>query len=666
MLRQANNRSFLREVANVMLVMRETFISILPVYLLMSLLELVSTLVPDNAGQHHFHAMLELLLLPTKRALPFLVAALLGYKLAKYKKIEPLLGAAICAVSLAVVLAPMNAAGNNGSIATVFPSIYSIVLPLWSVFLYCLLRRCRFLFIEVRVVSQLLANSINGIVPTLLIVVANAATFHYVSIFLLGAIGNFGDVLSQLPLLVQGSIRIIVVHALWFVGIHGNYVYTSLTYGQDLQQIVTNQFTLGSLLNTFVLFGGAGGTLAMLVAIIVRRHTVREQLVAKISFPLQLFNINDILLFGYPIVFNPYLLAPFILFPLLGFWLAYAVAVFDWVPLVENVHWIMPIGVNAWKAGGGSVLALLFQLAMLALGAAIYYPFLAWENGDAIKQKLRRVFATDDLPEAQLEVREDNYLQRQKSALQSHAQAMETFRLLASGKLELWYQPQVDLRNMQVYGFEALLRLRMQDGKIVGPWFIERLEKAGYSDALNSWVVNQALEDLRVWKEEGFEPRISINLTADFLSSEEKVKALLSRVDSGLIDLNLEMLESSFTEKFSELVDNVNLLRAHGVTLSIDDFGTGYSNLALLHKLGIDSVKLDKSLVADSAKPRGALLYRELCGLLKAFDYRLVAEGVETAEQLAFVSTCNIDIVQGWYFAAAMPPDQARRYTLPA
>ncbi|WP_167541870.1 EAL domain-containing protein [Herbaspirillum rhizosphaerae] len=659
------NSRVLREVSGTLLVMRETFITILPIYMLMSLLDLASTLIPDSGSQHSIYGLIQLISFPVKRALPFAVATLLGYKLARHRRIDPLVGALISGVSFAVVIVPM-AAASDSTVASVLPSVYSILLPLISILLLMMIRRCRFLQIDGKEVSHLLATSINSILPALVVVLLNAVIWHWLSAFLIASFNSPGDYLSHLPVLVQGSIRVVAVHVLWFLGIHGNYVYTSLMYGNDLNQIVIHRFTLGSLLNTFVLFGGAGGTLSMMLAIFLRRRSMRQNVVAKISLPLQLFNLNDILIFGYPIVFNPYLLAPFIAFPLVGFWLAYAVAALDLIPLVDNVHWILPFGVNAWHAGGGSLLTVGFQLLMLIIGAAMYYPFLALESGDSIRQKLKKVFATEELPEAQLEVTEEGYFHRQQQVMHSHAQAMEAFKLLAAGKLELWYQPQIDMHTMRLYGFEALLRLRMPDGKIVGPWFIPKLENAGYSDALNNWVINQALEDLQQWKTQGFEPRISLNLTADFLSSEVKVKALLARIDTSLFHLNLEMLESSFTEQFSDLVRNVNMLRDNGVTLAIDDFGTGYSNLALLHKLGIDSVKLDRSLVADSATPRGELLYRELCGLLKAFDYRLVAEGVETKEQLEFVGTCGIDIVQGWYFAAALPPAEAMLYAPPA
>jgi len=140
------------------------------------------------------------------------------------------------------------------------------------------------------------------------------------------------------------------------------------------------------------------------------------------------------------------------------------------------------------------------------------------------------------------------------------------------------------------------------------------------------------------------------------------VRALISKVETASVGLNLEMLESSFTDQFLHLADNVNNLRTRGFELAIDDFGTGYSNLSLLHQLGIDTVKLDKSLVTGDVNSRGARLYVELCRLLKAFDYKVVAEGVETDEQLALVRNCGVDVVQGWYFAAAMPPKEAMNY----
>lgn len=644
-----------------LLVMRETFIAILPIYMIMSLLELGSTLLDYSIDVSSPYDIMQNILTPVRTALPYTVSALLGYNLARYKKIDPLVGALISGVSFCVVVAPISI-NHPTVIVQAMSSIYSIVIPLFATYLLHAVQRRSFALVKDTVVSSLLTTSVNAIFPAVITVLACSFLFHFVSAVVIRELGIPGDYIAQLPQIIQGCIRMLVVHVLWTLGIHGTYVYSTVMSVHDLNQSVSGSFTMGSLLNTFVLFGGAGGTLSMMLAMLLRRHAERDNLIPKISMPLQLFNMNELLIFGYPIVFNPYLAIPFIIYPVVGFLLAYGVASLHLIPLVANVHWVIPIGINAYEAGGGSLLTILFQLLMLAIGTAIYYPFLGMESGTSIRNKLKKIFSDEALQAATFDATEERYIHLQKRSLDVHKQASEAINLISSGALELWYQPQICMNSMKVYGFEALLRLRLPNGKIIGPSFIDKLQNAGYSDAVDNWVIKQALDDLRTWKEQGFEPRVSLNLTADFLASDDKVRALISKVENASVGLNLEMLESSFTDQFLHLADNVNNLRTRGFELAIDDFGTGYSNLSLLHQLGIDTVKLDKSLVTGDVHSRGARLYVELCRLLKAFDYKVVAEGVETEEQLALVKSCGVDVVQGWYFAAAMPPKEAMNY----
>ena len=646
---------------NLLLVMRETFIAILPVYMIMSLLELGSTLFNYSNNPGSIYDIMQNILTPVRIALPYTVAALLGYNLARYKKVDPLVGALISGISFCVVVAPVSLE-QPLVIVQAMSSIYSIVIPLFAIYLLRTVQRQGFALVKDTVVSSLLTSSVNAIIPAIVTVLASSFVFHFVSVLVIRELGIPGDYIAQLPQIIQGCIRMFVVHVLWTLGIHGTYVYSTLMSVHDLNQTVSGNFTMGSLLNTFVLFGGAGGTLSMMLAMLLRRHAERDNLIPKISMPLQLFNINELLIFGYPIVFNPYLAIPFIIYPVVGFLLAYGIASLHLIPLAANVHWVLPVGINAYEAGGGSLLTILFQLLMLGVGTAIYYPFLGIESGASIRNKLKKIFSDEALQAATFDATEERYIHLQKRSLEVHKQATEAINLISSGTLELWYQPQICMKTMKVHGFEALLRLRMPNGKIIGPAFIDKLQNAGYSDAVDNWVIKQALDDLRTWKQQGFEPRVSLNLTADFLSSDDKVRALISKVETASVGLNLEMLESSFTDQFLHLADNVNNLRTRGFELAIDDFGTGYSNLSLLHQLGIDTVKLDKSLVTGDVNSRGARLYVELCRLLKAFDYKVVAEGVETDEQLALVRNCGVDVVQGWYFAAAMPPKEAMNY----
>lgn len=291
---------------NLLLVMRETFIGILPVYMIMSLLELGSTLFDYSNNPGSIYDIMQNILTPVRTALPFTVAALLGYNLGRYKKVDPLVGALISGISFGVVVTPISI-GQPLVIVQAMSSIYSIVIPLFAVYLLRTVQRQGFSLVKDSVVSSLLTSSVNAIIPAIVTVLASSFVFHFVSALVIRELGIPGDYIAQLPQIIQGCIRMFVVHVLWTLGIHGTYVYSTVMSVHDLNQTVSGNFTLGSLLNTFVLFGGAGGTLSMMLAMLLRRHAERDNLIPKISMPLQFFNINELLIFGYPIVFSPYL-----------------------------------------------------------------------------------------------------------------------------------------------------------------------------------------------------------------------------------------------------------------------------------------------------------------------------------------------------------------------
>ncbi|APW37912.1 hypothetical protein RD110_12490 [Rhodoferax koreense] len=642
---------------------RETFIALLPFYIASSLLEFwvsaadLSTVVPlwrvVNLAVVNLHDCLT-------QFFPLVVSLVLGATLAKYKNMDGLQGGALSAFCLHLIVFMLRQRYGE-DFALKMGALFGIFMPFLVVYTLLLVQAYAPRTLHDVGLSPLLTRSINLICPAVVTVALVHLLLLQVAQVFASLQGQHNPIL-HLPLVLQGVIRVCVANLLWSFGLHGENLFNLVVGKEMLQQTVVGDFTMASLLNSFVLFGGAGGTLSLLLAMVLRG---RVSAIGKISAPFQLFNINEIMVYGHPVVFNPYLILPFLLFPVIGFLLSYAVVSSGWVAAVHNVQWMMPVGLSGYVAGGGRASAIVFQIAMLLLGALIYLPFLKLEQQDSMVHKLEKLFSEEARPQLDIaNAAEMRYAIIYKKRLTIYSEAMQAIDLLSAGRMCLWYQPKIDVRTAQVSGFEALLRVELRGGKVVGPAFVEKLEAAGYSDALNAWVVQEAVRNLQAWKELGFAPEVSLNVTADFLANKDSVANIIERVGGFAGQVKLEMLESSFSHDFQKTQRHVDELSRAGIRLSIDDFGSGYSNLALLNKLDIEAIKIDRSLLLDVSSERGRVLYRELCALIRQLDYELVAEGVETEADAAFVKSCGVKVIQGWLYSRALPLQQAMEYAV--
>ena len=643
--------------------LRETFISLLPFYIASSVLEFwVSAADPAtrdplwmavNLAVHGLHHGLT-------QFFPLLVSMALGSTLARRMDMDAFHGGALSAFCLFLSVFHLESQ-HSPDLAMKMAALFGVLLPFLAVHTLRFAQRHAPRVVRDAGLSPLLSRNINLIVPGIVTV----AVVHLVALQCaagFAALQFEGNLFANWPLVLQGVVRMVAVNLLWAVGLHGENLF-NLIVGRDmLAQMVLPGFTLASLLNTFVLFGGSGGTLSLLLAMALNG---KVSALGKISVPFQLFNINEIIVYGHPVVFNPYLMLPFVLFPVAGFLVAYAAVSWGWVAALANVQWMMPIGLSAYVVGGGHASTFVLQAAMLLLGSAIYTPFLRLERRDSMVHKLEKMFAEDARPQSDMaDAAETRYAGIYEKRLLVYADAMQAMDLISAGRMRLWYQPKIDVATSRVCGFEALLRVELPDGKIVGPAFVAKLEAAGYSHTINTWVVQEAMRDLEAWQAQGFMPVVSLNLTADFLASAPCVGRIIERVGALAPQVKLEMLESSFCQDFEQTRRNVHDLAQAGIRLAIDDFGSGYSNLALLNKLEIETIKIDRSLLADLGSEKGRVLYRQLCAMILQLDYEVVAEGVETPEVAAFVTACGVTVIQGWVHAAAMPAAKAMAYAL--
>lgn len=232
---------------------------------------------------------------------------------------------------------------------------------------------------------------------------------------------------------------------------------------------------------------------------------------------------------------------------------------------------------------------------------------------------------------------------------------------IIQSQLKLYYQPQFSLRNpYDITGVEVLVRWQHPIRGLVPPEkFIGVAEETGLIISMGDWVIKQALQDLRFWRERGLKiVRLAINLSARQLfhsQTLETVEESLREEPDSAKALELEITESGVMQDPEQAVLTLNAFKELGVSVAIDDFGTGYSSLSYLKRFPIDVLKIDRSFVRDiTIDEDDATIVRTILAMAQALNLRVVAEGVENEEQLKLLAALGCSEGQGYYYARPM------------
>ncbi|BFN25898.1 MAG: GGDEF domain-containing protein [Gammaproteobacteria bacterium HGW-Gammaproteobacteria-9] len=234
---------------------------------------------------------------------------------------------------------------------------------------------------------------------------------------------------------------------------------------------------------------------------------------------------------------------------------------------------------------------------------------------------------------------------------------------LEQGQLRLHYQPIYDLRQGTISGFEALVRWQHPEKGLIAPGvFIPIAEETGLISAIDHWVLEQACNQAREWLGQGHPLGfIAVNISSRLFGNGEldlQVATILARSGLEARHLELEITESAVMQDPDAALELLQRLRALGVQLAIDDFGTGYSSLQRLKRMNVHKLKIDQGFVRGLPDDRDdAAITRSVIGLAHNLGLKVVAEGIETAEQAAFLLAQNCDYGQGYGFARPQPAD---------
>ncbi len=240
-------------------------------------------------------------------------------------------------------------------------------------------------------------------------------------------------------------------------------------------------------------------------------------------------------------------------------------------------------------------------------------------------------------------------------------------KALDKQEFRVYYQPRIDIRTRNVVGFEALIRWQHSQKGIIPPSeFIPMAEETGLIIPIGEWVLNEACKQNKTWQAAGFAPVfISVNLSGKQFKQQNLIKVIDHAMSEIRLDpkyLELEITESIIQDTKST-AGILRELRNLGLKIAVDDFGTGYSSLSYLRRFPLDTLKIDRSFVKDIAKdPDSEAIVKAIIAMAHCLKLRVIAEGVETEEQLKFLSDEGCDEFQGYLISHPLPAEEAARF----
>lgn len=655
---------------------REAFTSLLPIVLVMNILVLASELTSllDDRGLQGIAALngdeinrLYFFLIPLFFNLS------LSTLLAKEKELEQigtLLISMVCFFRVSGFLGVDDQAGLISSNSSILISLPCTWLAITLLEYFSSLPQSRLVTMQADM-SPRLRKTVNLILPGLLTVICFEGIGQVVTLLyssattdvVVAAIPRW----SRLEAVPELILYKLISLSTWFIGLHGEH--SAQGVFSLLNQVPPGEeasIQLKTFHNVFMNIGGSGSTFVLPFLVFALGKRTQLQSIARLSLPFAFFNVNEVLLFGLPVLLNPIFLIPFLLAPFLNMAIALTaiyLGLFEISP--SSIHWMSAPLYSAYIASNGSPFAVFTQGLCIAVDGLVYMPFLILASQQRqAPLTLRKIFGEDayTFVNEEIEQRQERlFFRQQQQMLESMALTQQVLQQLQGGRFILYYQPKVDAKTLELVGLEALLRFQNDQGKILPPKFLPVLYDQGLSQVVDTKVVDLAFDQVAQWRQRGLAvPPIAINFDKDFLLDDQAVKAFILRAKRLNVQFYIEITEHTYTVELASLASVVRQLRLAGHKVSIDDFGAGYSSLTTLLALEADEIKLDRQLVIapETEKARGTILLATSIQLCHDLGFRVVAEGVENEAQLQLVQRCGADVIQGYYLGKPLHPDQ--------
>lgn len=608
--------------------------------------------------------------------IPLLVAASIGYMLAIQHRLPQLPVAFLCLAHVVVATFVLREYPRASATFLLFIAIAS---PLINVPAIAWLHRFRWTrLVNQDLVGHNLKGTINMVVPGALTALSLVAVLSLLLLIPHVAQIQGPQVLDALQTPYGSGLFVTLMNSLlWFFGIHGVYAMLPLFDALD-QAVALNGAALAAgepvlyllnngLLGSFAFIGGSGATLCLLLAILLFSKSQSMRLLAVASLPLSLFNVSEVLLFGLPIILNPRLFIPFLLVPAFNAMVALMVVQLGWVsPAVASVPFTAPVLLNAYLSTHGDVAAVVLQIVLLGAGTLVYAPYVRAihrQSSDGGTVYLKSLDMTFRGLEEKGRLLEFDPVLATHQTLARQAAELNRIQQISDYEFYLEFQPQVSTRTGLCTGCEALMRARDSQGTVHSPWeFLQWLAHARLMPDVDVWVASQAVRQYQKWQKVGFELPMTINISSTTLKDAAYGDRLVEILAQARGRVSVEITEDALVSDIPATRQTIQKLQAMGAKVYLDDFGTGFSALSYLHQFPVDFIKIDRSFVVAQRDPKGAQVLTGMLRFCEALDLGVVVEGVETAEQLAFLSHGPELFIQGWYFSKALPGDQLPRF----
>lgn len=452
----------------------------------------------------------------------------------------------------------------------------------------------------------------------------------------------------------------------WFVGIHGHFLFPEAeqalvaTTHENLAAWAAGQAQLNIVSSVFYDVwcnsGGTGNTLSMVIAILFGGCDRSRNLIG-VSLPLSLFNINEPLIFGLPVVLNPLMIIPFVTVPVVTYNMAYLATSMNWIPHISKlVNWSTPPLMNAWLACDKSLAAVLFHVLTLVVGALIYYPFLnARSKRPGVAESEKLASSLENIQPVHQDMVPNNKHLSEERAWREARSSVD--KLHVGGSFVLYFQPQVCIENHQITGAEALIRFCTKGGQILPPTFLKHFERLGLMSEIDFWVMEHTVNYIHESLQGASGLTISVNVSPQTLVDDRLfpiIDRILNRPLPPGCTLEFEITESQKVTDPDKVVFVLHELSKRGIRLALDDFGSGYSTLNYLTSYPLDKIKLDRSMVQGLVRPEGFNFLCQVVRLCKISRCALLIEGVETEDELMQAKAAGIPFCQGFFFHRPM------------
>lgn len=479
----------------------------------------------------------------------------------------------------------------------------------------------------------------------------------------------------------RGMMYILSLHGLWFAGVHGSNVLDPITHdiygaailaneaaaaaGMPLPYVMTKTF-----MDTFVFMGGAGTGISLALALAFWGKTQASRRIGLIALVPGIFNINEVLLFGLPIVLNPLMLIPFLVTPLLLSAISYVSVVTGLVPGTSvETQWTTPILLNGYLSTG-SLRGTLLQIVNIGIGMFVYVPFVLLANKIRVKQirsAFRRLLELSCAPAGS-----SRHILDHDGDVGSLARSLLVdleYDYKHGRGLYLEFQPQIASATGRVKGVEALLRWNhVSYGSIPAPITIALAEDSGLIGAIGLWVFDTACAVRRDWLDRGIEDlTMSVNVSALQLRRGFPQKLLESLHAHGLPPslVSLEVTESAALGADTPESRILTHLYESGLLLAIDDFGMGHSSLKYLKQFPVSAVKIDGAISREVVtNPICQDIVASITRLCRARRMTSVAEFVEDDAQIAVLRRLGCDVFQGYRYSRPLLAGDCLRFIL--